>query len=58
MTEPTPIESIEPLASPKRSSNTVAYVIAAIVVLCCCCFGSLGLIIAFGQPILSELGLG
>jgi hypothetical protein len=57
MTEPNPTESIEPSAPPKRSSNTVVYVIAAIFVLCCLCFGALGLIIAFWQPILFELGL-
>ncbi len=32
-------------------------VIVVIVVVCCFCFGVTGMLLAFGGPILSELGL-
>jgi hypothetical protein len=32
-------------------------VIVIIVVLCCFCIGSIGLLFAFGGPILNELGI-
>jgi len=59
MIEPDPaVASGAPPAPPKKSNNALAVVIAVVIVLCCGCFGALGLIIAFWQPILSELGLG
>lgn len=34
-----------------------AIVVIIVVILCCFCGGALGLLIAFGDPILQELGL-
>jgi hypothetical protein len=45
-----------PAPSPKPT-NPWVIVIAAIVVVCCLCFGVLGLLLAFIDPILNELGL-
>lgn len=41
----------------KKKIPTATIVIAVIVLMCCCCFGMIGLLLAFGDPILSELGL-
>ena len=59
MNEPDPVmTSSAPPAPPKKSNTALIAVIVAVIILCCGCFGALGLIIAFWQPILSELGLG
>ncbi|GEM_PF-2279920 len=51
----------EPVTAPPAPQPskfpTWAIVLIVIVVLCCCCFGALGLLIAFGDPLLYELGL-
>ena len=31
-------------------------VVVVIVVACCLCFGAIGLLLAFGEPILTEIG--
>jgi hypothetical protein len=45
-----------PPAAPQKN-NTWLIVILACVVLCCFCVGATGLLFAFGEPILNELGL-
>jgi len=42
-------------AAPKPKPWVI--VIAVIVVLCCFCIGAIGLLFAFGEPILKGLGL-
>ena len=44
-----------PAPPPKPSPWVIAVV--AIVLLCCCCIGALGLLIAFGQPVLNSMGI-
>jgi hypothetical protein len=47
-----------PLPPPApQKTNPWIIVILVIVVLCCGCFGVIGLLIAFGEPVLHELGL-
>ncbi|HTX91352.1 MAG TPA: hypothetical protein VMC09_09050 [Anaerolineales bacterium] len=49
---------IPPLPSPApQKTNPWIIVIAILVVVCCGCFGAVGLLLAFGKPILDELGL-
>jgi hypothetical protein len=45
-----------PLPPPAKKNNTWLIVLVVILVLCCCCVGAIGLLIAFGQDILNELG--
>jgi len=45
-----------PTSSPQKN-NPWIIVIVAIVILCCFCVGAIGLLVAFGEPILNELGL-
>jgi len=45
-----------PPTSPKKI-NAWIIVIVGIVILCCFCVGVIGLLFAFGEPILNELGL-
>ena len=33
-------------------------IVVVVVVACCLCFGAIGLLLAFGEPILTEIGLG
>lgn len=40
-----------------QGTNPWIIVIAAIVILCCFCVGLIGLLFAFGGPILNELGV-
>jgi hypothetical protein len=42
---------------PTKKNNTWLIALVVILVLCCCCVGTIGLIIAFGQDILNELGI-
>jgi len=52
------IQSSSPLSSPApQKTKTWVIVVVVIVVLCCLCFGAIGLLIAFGLPVLNELGL-
>jgi hypothetical protein len=44
-------------ASAPKPINPWVIVIVVIVLVCCFCFGALGLLLAFGEPILQELGL-
>jgi hypothetical protein len=44
-------------ATPAKKPETWVIIIVVIVVACCCCFGAIGLLLAFGGPILNELGL-
>jgi hypothetical protein len=46
-----------PPSSTARKTNPWLIIIVVVVVLCCFCIGATGLLIAFGQPILDELGL-
>jgi hypothetical protein len=55
MLEPTGA-SIPSAAEPKKT-NPWIIVIVAVVLLCCFCVGAIGLLFAFGGPILNELGL-
>jgi hypothetical protein len=48
--------SLPPPTAPQKI-NPWIIVIAVIVVLCCFCVGAIGLLFAFGEPILHELGL-
>ena len=54
MTEQTGIPPA-PAAPQKPSPWVIAIVV--IVLLCCCCMAALGLLIAFGQPVLNSLGI-
>ena len=47
---------LPPPTAPQKV-NPWIIVIAVIVVLCCFCVGAIGLLFAFGEPILHELGL-
>jgi cell shape-determining protein MreD len=51
----TPGASIPP--SSPQNTNPWIIVILVIVILCCFCVGAIGLLFAFGGPILNELGL-
>ena len=44
---------------PAQPQKTQPWVIAILVIvfLCCCCAGAVGLLIAFGEPVLNELGI-
>jgi cell shape-determining protein MreD len=55
MLEPTGAP-IPPSASP-QGTNPWIIVIVVVVLLCCFCVGAIGLLFAFGGPILNELGL-
>ena len=44
-----------PPAVPQKT-NPWIIVIVVVVLICCSCFGAIGLLIAFGEPILHELG--
>lgn len=48
-----------PLPPPTAPTKLQPWVIvvAVVVVLCCLCVGALGLLFAFGGPILTELGV-
>jgi hypothetical protein len=46
-----------PPASHSPKINPWLIVIVSCVLLCCFCIGATGLLIAFGEPILNELGL-
>jgi len=46
-----------PPSSASRRKNPWPIVILVCVVLCCFCIGLIGLLIAFGEPILNSLGL-
>jgi hypothetical protein len=48
--------SLPPPLAPQKI-NPWIIVVAVIVVLCCFCVGAIGLLFAFGEPILHELGL-
>jgi hypothetical protein len=46
------------MAAPQpRKLEPWVIVVVVIVVACCFCFGAIGMLLAFGGPILSELGL-
>jgi hypothetical protein len=47
---------IPPPTAP-QGTNPWIIVIVVIVMLCCFCVGAIGLLFAFGGPILNELGL-
>jgi hypothetical protein len=47
---------LPPPTAPQKT-NPWIIVIAVTVLVCCSCFGAIGLLIAFGEPILHELGL-
>jgi hypothetical protein len=46
-----------PPASIPRKTNPWLIIIVGCVVMCCLCVGAVGLLIAFSEPILNELGL-
>jgi hypothetical protein len=48
--------SISPTPAP-QNTNPWIIVILVFVILCCFCVGAVGLLFAFGGPILNELGL-
>jgi hypothetical protein len=43
--------------TPPKKTNPWLIVGGVLLVLCCACFGSLGLILAFGQDLLNAFGL-
>jgi hypothetical protein len=45
-----------PAPAPKKTHPWII-VIVMLVILCCFCVGAIGLLLAFGGPILNELGL-
>jgi membrane protein implicated in regulation of membrane protease activity len=45
-----------PPAPAPKGTNPWIIVIVVIVCLCCLCIGAAGLLLAFGEPILNELG--
>jgi hypothetical protein len=47
---------VPPPSGPQKT-NPWVIVIVVIVILCCFCVGAIGLLFAFGGPILNELGL-
>jgi hypothetical protein len=47
---------LPPVASPTKT-NPWIIILVVVIVLCCLCFGVVGLIFAFGDSILQELGL-
>jgi hypothetical protein len=51
------ITGTPPPSSVPQKTNTWIIVIVVCVVLCCFCVGGIGLLLAFGEPILNELGL-
>ena len=53
----TPGAALPPPAAPPTSLRPWIIVILVVVVLCCFCVGALGLLFAFGGPVLNELGL-
>jgi len=54
MTEET---GIPPAPAAPQKPHAWVIVVVVIVLLCCCCIGALGLLIAFGQPVLNSLGI-
>jgi hypothetical protein len=46
---------LPPPSAPQKANPWIT-VIAVFVVLCCFCVGAIGLLLAFGEPILNELG--
>ena len=46
-----------PPPAPQQKLNPWIIALAVIVVLCCFCVGAIGLLFAFGEPILHELGM-
>ena len=48
---------MNPISSSPTPNKPWVIVIVVIVVLCCLCLGAIGLLIAFGQPLLQSLGL-
>lgn len=49
---------VTPPAPPQPSKPaTWVIVLVVVLVLCCCLFGAIGLLIAFGEDLLYELGL-
>jgi len=46
-----------PPPPPAKKSNAWLIALLVVFVLCCCCVGAIGLLIAFGQDILNELGI-
>jgi hypothetical protein len=55
MLEPTGAGLPPPAAAHK--TNPLVIVLLVLVLLCCFCIGALGLLLAFGGPLLNELGL-
>ena len=55
MLEPT-AAGLPPPAAPHKT-NPWVIVLLVLVLLCCFCIGTLGLLLAFGGPLLNELGL-
>ncbi|HEY5156831.1 MAG TPA: hypothetical protein VII93_02565 [Anaerolineales bacterium] len=54
MTEET---GLPPAPAPPQKPNLWIIAVVVIVLLCCCCMAALGLLIAFGQPVLNSLGI-
>jgi hypothetical protein len=54
MTEET---GLPPAAAPPQKPKPWVIAVVVIVLLCCCCMAALGLLIAFGQPVLNSLGI-
>jgi hypothetical protein len=46
----------QPPAGPQKT-NPWVIVVLVLVLLCCCCAGAIGLLIAFGEPVLTALGI-
>jgi len=46
-----------PLPAPSKTMNPWLIAVLVVVLACCFCIGVIGLLLAFGEPILHELGL-
>lgn len=57
MNEPIAPSVVPPPAAQPSKLPVWAIVLIVLVVLCCCCVGALGLLYAFGDSIMQELGL-
>jgi hypothetical protein len=54
--EPSSSKSLPPTATKKKINPLIIALVAA-VILCCFCVGAIGILLAFGKPVLDSLGL-
>jgi hypothetical protein len=51
------VEITEPIPSVPQKTKPWIIIFVVIVLLCYCCVGVLGLLVAFGKPVLNSLGI-